>query len=122
MDLIVTGDDNDARGVTIEAVNDAWPQSSGSIAELVEVILQGSGECAFGAAPAGMYNHAGRFVDDDHMVVFVQDLQGQVFRLYAGRSASVRVTSSRSLTRRRLDDRGGMPLSCTPPASMIRCN
>ena len=80
MNLIVLRDDNDARRVFIEPMYDAWPQPAGDIAELVEVELQCSSERPAVAAFAGVNDHPRGFIDDNQAVVFVKNVERNVFR------------------------------------------
>jgi len=42
---------------------------------------QGVDECAVAVARASVYDHAGGFIDDDDVRVFIEDLDRQVFGL-----------------------------------------
>ncbi len=71
--LVVAGDDHAAAGVFIEAVDDAGAIDSSDGGEGAEVVEEGVYEGAIGIACCGVDDHAGGFVDDGEIGVFVED-------------------------------------------------
>ena len=79
VNLIVFRDDDDARRVAVQSVDDARPELSGHVAELVKVKLQRAGHRSVIVASPRMHDHVGRFVENDQAVVFVKNLKRNVF-------------------------------------------
>ena len=78
--LIGAGHEDHAAGVAVEAVDDARPVQPAAGAEgRAEVELQGAGQRARPVASGRMHDHARRLVDDRHVLVLVEDVQGDVF-------------------------------------------
>ena len=82
---VVFGDEDEAAGLFVEAMDDAGAEIAADVGEIVEVEQQCVDEGAAVAgfvvcAGAGMDHHAGGFVDDGEMFVFVEDFEGNVFR------------------------------------------
>src|SRR5579871_1060649 len=80
---VVFGDKNNAAGLLIEAVDDAGAEVAADAGELVEVVEKGVDEGAVvagivGGAGAGVDHHASGLVDDGEVLVFVEDLEGDV--------------------------------------------
>jgi hypothetical protein len=85
---VVFGDDDEAAGLFVEAMDDAGAEVAAYVGEFVEVEEEGVDK---GSAVAGVWfarcgvpcsgvnHHAGRFVDDGEMLVFVEDFEGDVF-------------------------------------------
>jgi len=83
---VVLGDEDDAAGLLVEAMDDAGAEVAADFGELAlaEVIEKGIDEGAsvagvVGGASSGVDHHAGRFVDDGEVLVFVEDVEGDVF-------------------------------------------
>lgn len=75
------GDNDAARGVFVETVNDARALDSIDAGELVSAVMEkGVDEGAIGIACGGVNHHAVRFVEDDEVFVFVQDVERDVLR------------------------------------------
>ena len=68
---VVLRDDQQARGVAIEPMHESGPQVVAR--QRADVREQGVDERSAARAVRGMRHHAGGFVDDDHIVVFVDD-------------------------------------------------
>ena len=66
-------------GAAIEAVHDARAQLAADAAQVVDVVQQGIHHRAAAVAGGRMHDHARRLVDHDHVGVFVEDRQRQVF-------------------------------------------
>ena len=78
---VILGHDHAAAGVEIEAVNDTGTGYSSNSAELtVTMVQQGMDECAGFMAVAGMHTKPSWFVQDEQILVFEDDVQGNVFR------------------------------------------
>ena len=80
MDLVVLGDDEQAARVAVEPMDDARPQFAGHVAKPIEMKLQARRQRPPVVRLARMGDHPGGFVDDDQRLVFVDDLQRNVFR------------------------------------------
>ncbi len=83
MGAVVFGDEDDAAGLLVEAVDDAGAEVAADAGELVEVVEEGVDEGAVvagvvGGAGAGVDHHAGGLVDDGEVLVFVEDVEGDV--------------------------------------------
>ncbi len=66
---VVLGDEDDAAGLLVEAVDDAGAEVAADVGEMVEVVEEGVDEgaavaCVVGGAGAGVDHHAGGLVDD----------------------------------------------------------
>lgn len=73
------GDDEAAGGVFVEAVDDAGSFDAADSGEFsVAVEEEGVDEGAIGVAGGGVDDHAVGFVDDDDVVIFVEDFEGDV--------------------------------------------
>ena len=84
---VVFGDEDEAAGLFVEAVDDAGAEVAADVGEFVEVEEESVDE---GAAVAGVWlarcgvpcsgvdHHAGGFVDDGEVFVFVEDFEGDV--------------------------------------------
>ena len=80
---VVLGDEDDAAGLLVEAVDDAGAEVAADVGEIGEVEEEGVDEGAavagvVGGAGAGVDHHAGGFVDDGEVLVFVEDVEGDV--------------------------------------------
>ena len=83
MDALVLGDDQKARRVAIESVNDSRPVFAGKRREPIEMKLKRVDQRAAPVSSRRVGDHSGRLVHDGQMLVFVDDLDRQVFRLRA---------------------------------------
>ena len=79
MRLLLLGDEDDAAGVAVEAMDDAGAVVAVDAAELVEVEAQGVDQRAGPVALGRMNHHVGRLVDGREVFVLVEDLQRDVF-------------------------------------------
>ena len=77
--LVGFGDDEDAAGEAVEAMDDARAERSLDLRELREVMEQGVDEGSVMDTGSSMDGHAGRLVDDDDVGVFVDDVERDVF-------------------------------------------
>ncbi|MFT6181042.1 MAG: hypothetical protein ACJA16_000573 [Akkermansiaceae bacterium] len=79
------GGDDATRGVLVEAVDDAGAAFTTLTCELASALMEeGIDEGSVRIAGGGMNNHAGIFIDDNYIWVFVENGEGQVlgFRFY----------------------------------------
>lgn len=74
------GDEEHAAGVAIQPVNDAGARFPSQRGELAEPVEQGVHEGSRAESRACMDGHSGWFVDGDHPLVFVENIQGDLFR------------------------------------------
>ena len=84
MGAVVFGDEDEAAGLLVEAMDDAGAEVAADVGEFVEVEEEGVDEGAtvagvVGGAGSGVDHHAGGLVDDGEVLVFVEDLEGDVF-------------------------------------------
>ncbi len=78
---IGAGDEDDAAGVAVEAMDDSRPQRAARDAQRgAEMELQRAGQGAGPMSPRRMDDHPRRLVDEHQLLVFVEDVQGDVFR------------------------------------------
>ena len=77
--LVVFGDQEEARGVAVQAVDDTGAVFAGDGGEGVVAKLEGVDQGAGPVALGGVDDHAGGFVDDGEGFVFVDDFEGDVF-------------------------------------------
>src|SRR6516225_12121349 len=88
MSGIVARDENQATGVFVEAIDDAW---TGLAADSREPALAGEAmqqcihqrssiACVFGRSRTGVDHHSCRLIDDGEVCVFVKYLKRNVFR------------------------------------------
>ncbi len=85
---VVFGNEDEAAGLLVEAVDDAGAEVAADFGELGEVVEEGVDEGAAvagvvgidcGGAGSGVDHHAGGFVDDGEVFVFEEDVEGDVF-------------------------------------------
>ena len=81
---VVFGDEDEAAGELVEAMDDAGAEVAADVGELGEVEEERVDEGAavagvVGGAGAGVDHHAGGLVDDGEVLVFVEDVEGDVF-------------------------------------------
>jgi hypothetical protein len=81
---VVFGDEDEAAGLLVEAMDDAGAEVAADVGEFMEVEEEGVDEGALVAgvvcaAGSGVNHHACRFVDDGEGLVFVEDVEGDVF-------------------------------------------
>lgn len=74
------GSAESARGVLVQAVNDARPQVVCNC-KVFAVVEKRVDEGAAWMTRGGVRHHAGRLVNDDEVVIFIQYFQGDVFCL-----------------------------------------
>lgn len=75
---VVFGDDDAARGVFVEAVDDARAGLATDAGEVVAVVEKGIDEGAVGVACGGVDDEAGGFVDDEDVAVLIKNFDGDV--------------------------------------------
>ena len=73
MGEVALGDEEDARGVAVEAVDDAGAELAADAGEVADVVEQGVDEGARAVAGRGMHDDARRLVDRDQVLVLVED-------------------------------------------------
>ena len=76
--LFVLGDDEDAGGVFVEAMDDAGAEFAADAGEIGAVVEKSVDEGVGGVAGGGVDDEAGGFVEDDEVGVFVEDVEGDV--------------------------------------------
>ena len=85
---VVFGDEDEAAGLFVEAMDDAGAEIATDVGEFVEVEEERVDESAAvagvwfagcGVPCSGVDHHAGGFVDDGEVFVFVEDFEGDVF-------------------------------------------
>ena len=76
VNALVLGDDQEARRVAVEAVDDAGPVFAGQRGKPIEMKLEGVDQGAAPVSSGRMGDHSGRLVDDGQILVFVDDLDG----------------------------------------------
>ncbi len=83
---VIFGDDEAAAGIAVEAVDDAWAGDAADAAELAgAVVEEGVDEGMLVVADARVDDESGGFVEDEEVVVFEEDMEGDIFGLGAGR-------------------------------------
>jgi hypothetical protein len=89
MGAVIFGDEDQAAGLFVEAMDDTGAEIATDVGEFVEVEEQSVDESAAVAsvsavqghgAGSGVNHHAGGLVDDGEVRVFVDDVEGDVFR------------------------------------------
>ena len=78
---VIFCDDQAAGGVLVQAVDDARAFHSADAGEVPAVVEQGVYDGAVRVAGRGMHDHAAFLVDDYHVFIFIQDVQGDILRL-----------------------------------------
>jgi hypothetical protein len=76
---ILLGNDQDARGILIQAMHNPWPQDSVDSPKVLTIIEKGIDQCARRVPVSRMDDHSRRFIDDDDRGVFVKNGQGKGF-------------------------------------------
>ena len=80
VDLVVLGNDQNSARVAVEAMDDARPKLSGDVAQPIEMKLQRTGQRSAVIPFSGMHDQPGRLVEHDDRVVFMNDVERNVFR------------------------------------------
>jgi len=80
---VVFGDEDEAAGELVEAVDDAGAEVAADVGEVGEVeeerVDEGTAVAGVvGGSGSGVNHHAGGFVDDGEVLVFVEDVEGNV--------------------------------------------
>jgi hypothetical protein len=83
MGLVVLGDEDDTGGVLVEAVDDTGAQGAAHGGEASIVMEKSVDQRAAGPAGAGMDDEAGGLVDGDKVVIFIKNVEGNIFGLGA---------------------------------------
>src|SRR4029077_1599245 len=76
---VIFGDEDDAGGVFIEAMNDAGAEGVATLRESLTAAEEGVDQGAARGAGAGVHGHAGGLVDGDDVSVFVEDVERNGF-------------------------------------------
>src|ERR1700740_3066217 len=92
MSFVVLGYDDEAASLFVEAVNDAGTHLAAHRREASKMMQERVDQrpaiaLVIGRAGAGVYHHAGALVDDCEVVIFVEDVEGDVFGAGAERRA-----------------------------------
>jgi hypothetical protein len=80
MSRVVLGYHHQAGGAAIEPMHDSGPFLASDAAQIRDVMKQRVDQRPTRVARGRMYDHSGRLVDDDEVLVLVPDLEGQRFR------------------------------------------
>jgi len=80
---IVFGDQEDSAGVAVQPVHDPRPEFPAQARELAKTVQQGVDQRPAAAACARVHDHSGGLVHCRHVVILVQDFQGDRLRLGA---------------------------------------
>jgi hypothetical protein len=84
---IVFGDEENAGGFLVEAMDDAGAERILGLRERLAAAEESVDEGALGNSCAGVNGHASGFVDSDEVIVFVEDIEGDGLRLgFEGRT------------------------------------
>ena len=96
MGEVVFGDEDDAGGFLVEAMDDAGAKDVAALRERLAAAEKRVDERAFVVAGAGVDDHAGGFVDGEDVVVFVEGFErdGFGFGRMGGRGSAVTVMRS----------------------------
>lgn len=82
---VVLGDDEEAGGVFVDAVDDAGAGDAADAGKGVAAMgEEGVYQRHVGVAGGGVDGEAGGFVDDEEVVVFVDDIEGDSLRFDVG--------------------------------------
>ena len=81
---VVAGDEDQPAGLLVEAMHDAGARLAADLRKLGEAVQQRVNQRAaiaivVGRARAGVHHHAGRLIDDGEVVVFVDDVERNIF-------------------------------------------
>ena len=118
------GDDHDAAGVLVEAVDDARPLDAADAGKAgAAMVDQRVDQRAGPVAGAGMDDEAGRLVDDDQVVVLVEDVERDRLALRLGR-LRLRQVDRHAVAGRELALRLRRPACrrrCTAPCRISAC-
>ena len=79
MGEVVFGDEDDAGGFLVEAMDDAGAEDVATLRERLAAAEERVDERAFVVAGAGVDDHAGGFVDGEDVVVFVEGVERDGF-------------------------------------------
>jgi hypothetical protein len=77
---VVARDNDCARGTAVKAMDDSGPLGAGSRRKIPEAIQQGIHERSAMVPRARVNNHVGWFVHNDYIRVFIQNVDGDIFR------------------------------------------
>ena len=124
--LVGFGDEDQAGGVAVKAVDDAGPPGIAAGGECgvgqLGVVEEGVDEGAGPVAAGGVDDEAGLLVEGDEMLIFIDDVQGDVFGEGLVGGGVGRVTLTVSPERRTVEDLAGLPLTMTMPALTSFCS
>ena len=79
---VALGDDEQAGGVAVEAMDDPRSQDAVDAGQVAAMVQQGVDEGAVPGARRRVHDHAGGFVDDQQVGVFVAYVEGDILRLH----------------------------------------
>ncbi len=80
MSGIGAGDQQNSAGVSIQPVNDAGAGLASGGRKCLEVVQQCVHEGSGMAAGPGVYDHTSGFIDCDQIIIYVKDVERNVFR------------------------------------------
>ena len=78
MRKVVLGNHEATAGFFVEPMDDARPKVTADATQISRMIQQGVNQCSRAHACAGVNNHAGRLVDDQHVVILEKNGQRNV--------------------------------------------
>ena len=112
MRLVILGDDNQPASFLVETMDDAGAHLAANTRELREMMQECVNQSAaitgvFGRSGPGMNHHAGRLVDDGEVVVFVDDVEWNLFGDGAQRSTLGRTQDGNAFVAPKLERRFG---------------
>ncbi len=84
MRLIVFRDDKAAARFFVETVNDSWPLFSANSRQRRAMAKQCVDQSVLPMSRARMYDEPGRFIDDNDILIFEENLQRNRLRLIVG--------------------------------------
>ncbi len=100
--VFVARNDQQAGRILIDAVHQAWALAFVAIRQMLKEVQQSIDQGVRIVPIARVNHHAGGLIDDDHIAVFVDDIQVQILRKkfnLLGGWASTKVTTSPGFTR-----------------------
>jgi hypothetical protein len=79
--LIILRDNHHPGCILIQAVNDAWPQDTVNSTKVVTMVEEGIDQRARRISRSRMNNHPSWLINDDHGRIFIEDSEGNRFRV-----------------------------------------
>ena len=79
--LVILGADHHPAGIFVQPVDDAGPDDPVDPRKVFAVVQQGIDQCPIRIPSCRMDHHTSRFVHHDYILVLVEDIQRDIFRL-----------------------------------------